>query len=1326
MYGTRRASHTASFLRLAGASAPASLVFPLVIVPLVALALATGCGRSQPDSGKGDQRAESGSGEQPKGSSGGRQSAKASGKSAPRRPAIPELTSEQVARLIRLKEQSIARLESGPRQVEIDGKKVNGLVLAINDLEAIRKTLPGARLPLQNLAIGRTVLLMTTDPRHTPREKLEAMREEALAATKRWEEAYPGLAESAWLRATILLTSRSLATERSAKTQAQQVIEEALRAHPRNAHLWYLLYEVLKKPGDKSLRVRAREAIGKAAELLPDNIYLLSEKIYASAYDNVPIDPADLRKLRELVSPFAERIRLLNRVDVTAIIDRGLSDPKQARIAALQVRQPVLKDEISQTDRRHAQPHPLDFVVYEFEAASLRREFGDTQASSSNVYLVAQPSPLAKASSVVDLFLADFDQDGRVDLWILEDARLRILGGDADPAKWKPLVELDLPPGMRGIAAADLDRDRNPKVRALQTQFGLELPAHVAAVDSDIDVLLYGKAGCLVFRNDLDESTGKRSLVPVQQELGLQDLRDVDEAILVDLDHDYDLDLVTSTPRGTSLWLSMGPFRYANIDRYSQLPGDGRPLHSMAIVDIDRDVDIDIVAVDSQGNAGYLENLLHARFRWQPFNRLSQNSGLQATRPRFGNDAASYDRGSKKLSQNSGPQATRPSFGSGAASYDRGFKKPFPERGGVRAVTVAETDSNPSWEIVLSDRETVWLWRTATHDRVLRLIEELPAKATGRKLAAADLDNDGLPDLLVDDGKQLRILHGRGKHGFEAWDSLVEDLPGGAWEVEDLDHDGDLDLVVATDDGIRWWRNEGGSNHYLRVHLVGTSDNAGRCNKYGIGSLVELRTASGYQAQVAQRPVVHFGLGSTDKVDVLRVVWTNGVPQAEVDLAGNLVIREEMSLKGSCPYIYTWTGDHFAFFTDCLWAAPLGLQVAEGVTAPARPWEYLKIPGDRIVPRDGAYELLLTEELWEAGYFDQVRLLAVDHPPGVDIYSNEKVGPAEIAEFRIHTVGQPRLPRAVRDSQGRDCLERLRRADGEFVQAFPHRIRRGLAPEHFIEIDLGPHARDDDIKLFLTGWIFPTDTSLNIAFAQDPELNGPVLPRVMVPDQAGKWQTVIPYMGFPGGKTKTIVVDLTGKFLTDDFRVRIVTSAELYWDRVFYTLNERPVDVVVTEQPLVEAELFERGFSAPLKHSPIAPRRYDGRRVSRQPHWPPMRGPFTRTGDVRELLLQADDRMAVIGAGDAIRCRFAQTPVRPGWERDFLLHSVGWDKDADLNTLYGQSTEPLPFRGMPSYPYAPSAAFPDSPSHGEYRRVYQQRQSFPQAFWRLENWIETN
>jgi len=92
----------------------------------------------------------------------------------------------------------------------------------------------------------------------------------------------------------------------------------------------------------------------------------------------------------------------------------------------------------------------------------------------------------------------------------------------------------------------------------------------------------------------------------------------------------------------------------------------------------------------------------------------------------------------------------------------------------------------------------------------------------------------------------------------------------------------------------------------------------------------------------------------------------------------------------------------------------------------------------------------------------------------------------------------------------------------------------------------------------------------------------------------------------------------------------------------------------------------------------------------------------------------------VIGAGDALTVRFKapDTPLPDGWKRDFLLYSIGYDKDADLNTVYGQTADPLPFQAMRSYPFGPDDEVPDSPEYRDFLQRYQTREQDPCAFWR--------
>ena len=128
-----------------------------------------------------------------------------------------------------------------------------------------------------------------------------------------------------------------------------------------------------------------------------------------------------------------------------------------------------------------------------------------------------------------------------------------------------------------------------------------------------------------------------------------------------------------------------------------------------------------------------------------------------------------------------------------------------------------------------------------------------------------------------------------------------------------------------------------------------------------MGSLNELRVGSSYQARIANDQAAHFGIGNSKKADAIRVLWTNGIPQNVVTAPNNQMICEHQRLlKGSCPYLYTWTGERYEFLTDLLWAAPIGLQVAEGELMPSRAWEYLLIPADRLTTKDGEYRVQVT------------------------------------------------------------------------------------------------------------------------------------------------------------------------------------------------------------------------------------------------------------------------------------------------------------------------------------------------------------------------------
>jgi len=148
----------------------------------------------------------------------------------------------------------------------------------------------------------------------------------------------------------------------------------------------------------------------------------------------------------------------------------------------------------------------------------------------------------------------------------------------------------------------------------------------------------------------------------------------------------------------------------------------------------------------------------------------------------------------------------------------------------------------------------------------------------------------------------------------------------------------------------------------------------------------------------------------------------------------------------------------------------------------------------------------------------------------------------------------------------------------------------------------------------------------------------------------------------------------------------------------------------LTPVEMTSADLHFRGFSRATIHPERKqPEGFDYAHVSATSMWNPTAGSYTRYGAVGNLLAEVDDRLVLMGSGDEVRLRFDAThlpPVKPGWKRDFLLLVDGWAKDADANTAFSQTVEPLPFHGMSSYPYPANEHFPDDPAHSEYLKTY--------------------
>ncbi|MGQ0537229.1 MAG: CRTAC1 family protein [Methanobacteriota archaeon] len=148
-----------------------------------------------------------------------------------------------------------------------------------------------------------------------------------------------------------------------------------------------------------------------------------------------------------------------------------------------------------------------------------------------------------------------------------------------------------------------------------------------------------------------------------------------------------------------------------------------------------------------------------------------------------------------------------------------------------------------------------------------------------------------------DQPKRFFVNDGRGNftEAAEAWGlSHRGDARGIA--TADFDADGDLDLVyTAFLSEPRYFRNRAPQGRHLDLLLEGTDSNrdavgAAVYATYGGSTLVQERIAGGgFQSQSS--PWLHFGLGANETVDELVVRWPSGRVDRFEDVAGNARYR---------------------------------------------------------------------------------------------------------------------------------------------------------------------------------------------------------------------------------------------------------------------------------------------------------------------------------------------------------------------------------------------------------------------------------------------------
>jgi hypothetical protein len=194
-----------------------------------------------------------------------------------------------------------------------------------------------------------------------------------------------------------------------------------------------------------------------------------------------------------------------------------------------------------------------------------------------------------------------------------------------------------------------------------------------------------------------------------------------------------------------------------------------------------------------------------------------------------------------------------------------------------------------------------------------------------------DYDLDGLLDIVAIDGHvaddinsvQPKVTYAEPPHlfrnlGQKKFDEITSKvgsafsrpIVGRGAAYADIDNDGDLDLLITTNNGPAYlFRNDGGNqNNFLRVKAIGTAS-----NRDAIGARVSVKLAGGAElhnmvrggssyCSQSELPLT-FGLGKSDKVSRVEIAWPSGRKDTVSDVVANqlITIQEGKGLVSGQP-----------------------------------------------------------------------------------------------------------------------------------------------------------------------------------------------------------------------------------------------------------------------------------------------------------------------------------------------------------------------------------------------------------------------------------------
>jgi molybdopterin-binding protein len=410
--------------------------------------------------------------------------------------------------------------------------------------------------------------------------------------------------------------------------------------------------------------------------------------------------------------------------------------------------------------------------------------------------------------------------------------------------------------------------------------------------------------------------------------------------------------------------------------------------------------------------------------------------------------------------------------------------------------------------------------------------------------------------------------------------------------------------------------------------------------------------------------------------------------QGEVYVAANYV-----RTTTSCPELYVWNGTGYNFVADVNdgtgWLGFLEYFNPDGsmVFSYNYPYDYIKLDPTQLQPLNGFYSVKIAEDTNEIFYLDSVKLIAVDHPADVDVFSTKSTFVYNLAgQGTIYTVSKNLAsPVSAVNGQGQNVLPLISKLDNVFTTATRWSWNN-------ITLNLGNLAGAKNIYLVVaarTDWPSTQAGGENfMSYADEPGVMPSPPPYMQVKAENGSWVNVPDDRQFPIPATtdQEFVVNLTGLFPTNNFELRINYYQDIQFD--YIGVSRSPQQNIITYTLTPSSADLTQAFVPNSTSS----------------------GAFTRYGDVTALLQSADNEFVIGREGDVVSIQFPADlpPVPKGWVRDYFVVTNCWFKGDGLPYV-PFTVDPLPFQAMTSFPYPSNETYPNDATHEAYLQTYDTR-----------------